>query len=154
MIDFATLTGSMAVPRSARATAASLQPRDSLPHRRSAAGKTSGERVCAFPLDADYEEALDTKIADIKQCTLEGDADHILAARFLGRFIDKTAMDSHGPVGLQLQRRTRRRSHRPHRLRRQLGRGFIALLIADFGRNALITSSRVSMYGPPIRSMQ
>ena len=30
--------------------------------------------------------ALDSKIADVKQCTLDGEADHILAARFLKRF--------------------------------------------------------------------
>ena len=30
---------------------------------------------------------LESKIADIKQCTLEGEADHILAARFLNRFV-------------------------------------------------------------------
>lgn len=50
------------------------------------AGRQSGERVCQFPFDADYEPALDSKIADIKQCTLEGEADHILAARFLKKF--------------------------------------------------------------------
>jgi leucyl aminopeptidase len=55
-----------------------------------AAGHASGERVCVFPQDADYEAALDSKVADIKQCTLEGDADHILATRFLGRFVGKT----------------------------------------------------------------
>ena len=52
--------------------------------------RASGERVCAFPLDADYDAALDSKIADVKQCTLEGDADHILAARFLKRFTGNT----------------------------------------------------------------
>ena len=43
--------------------------------------------TAVFPLDEDYEPALDSKVADIKQCTLAGDADHILAARFLRRFI-------------------------------------------------------------------
>jgi leucyl aminopeptidase len=52
-----------------------------------AAGQASGERLCAFPLDEDYEPALDSKVADIKQCTLDGEADHILAARFLKRFL-------------------------------------------------------------------
>jgi len=52
-----------------------------------AAGRASGERVCVFPMDADYDSALESKIADVKQCTLEGDADHILAARFLKRFV-------------------------------------------------------------------
>ena len=51
-------------------------------------GKQTGERLCAFPQDEDYEPALDSKVADIKQCTLDGEADHILAARFLKRFVE------------------------------------------------------------------
>ena len=35
------------------------------------------------------EEALKSDVADIKQCTLESDADHILAALFLKKFVDK-----------------------------------------------------------------
>lgn len=89
LIDFATLTGSMHTALGQRysgvfASAATLAA------RAVAAGNASGERVCVFPQDADYEAALDSKVADIKQCTLEGDADHILAARFLGRFVGKT----------------------------------------------------------------
>ena len=51
------------------------------------AGKDSGERVWPFPLDEDYDKGLESDIADVKQCSLEGDADHILAARFLQRFV-------------------------------------------------------------------
>ena len=50
-------------------------------------GRVSGERVWPFPMDEDYDQALESSIADIKQCALEGDADHILAARFLKRFV-------------------------------------------------------------------
>lgn len=39
-------------------------------------------------MDEDYEPALDSKVADIKQCTLDGEAEHILAARFLKRFLE------------------------------------------------------------------
>src|SRR3569623_1844884 len=52
-------------------------------------GVDTGERVWPFPSDSDYDEALESDIADIKQCTLEGEADHILAARFLRRFVDE-----------------------------------------------------------------
>jgi leucyl aminopeptidase len=38
-------------------------------------------------MDEDYEAALESKEADIKQCASTGGADHILAARFLSRFI-------------------------------------------------------------------
>jgi len=52
------------------------------------AGTASGERVCAFPLAGDYEEDLDSKVADICQCSLDEDApDHIHAALFLKRFV-------------------------------------------------------------------
>jgi leucyl aminopeptidase len=86
IIDFATLTGSMAVALGERYSGV-LGNREALLEQAVAAGKASGERVCAFPLDEDYEQALESKIADIKQCTLDGEADHILAARFLQRFV-------------------------------------------------------------------
>jgi leucyl aminopeptidase len=87
MIDFATLTGSMAMALGARYSGV-LGNRDELVQRAVAQGKQSGERLCAFPLDEDYEPALDSKVADIKQCTLDGEADHILATRFLKRFVE------------------------------------------------------------------
>jgi leucyl aminopeptidase len=87
MIDFATLTGSMAMALGARYSGV-LGNRDELVQRAVSMGKQSGERLCAFPLDEDYEAALDSKVADIKQCTLDGEADHILATRFLKRFVE------------------------------------------------------------------
>lgn len=89
LVDFATLTGSMVSALGTRYSGV-LGNRDDLLDSAIAAGESSGERLCAFPLDADYEPALDSKIADIKQCTLEGEADHILAACFLLRFVDDT----------------------------------------------------------------
>lgn len=89
MVDFATLTGTMVAALGVRYSGV-LGNRDALLDSAVAAGKASGERLCSFPLDADYEPALDSKIADIKQCTLEGGADHILAARFLKRFVNDT----------------------------------------------------------------
>ena len=86
IIDFATLTGSMHVALGNRYSGV-FATTDELAVQAVAAGKASGERVCVFPMDADYDSALDSKIADIKQCTLDGDADHILAARFLNRFV-------------------------------------------------------------------
>lgn len=87
MIDFATLTGSMAVALGARYSGV-LGNREKLLQFAVRAGKQSGERLCAFPLDDDYEAALDSKVADIKQCTLDGGADHILATRFLKHFVN------------------------------------------------------------------
>jgi leucyl aminopeptidase len=87
MIDFATLTGSMAAALGARYSGV-LGNREALLTRAVSVGKRCGERLCAFPLDDDYEVALDSKVADIKQCTLDGEADHILATRFLKRFVE------------------------------------------------------------------
>jgi leucyl aminopeptidase len=88
-IDFATLTGSMITALGTRYSGV-FATNDALAALAVAAGKESGERVCVFPQDEDYEAALESKVADVKQCTLENDADHILAARFLGRFVGKT----------------------------------------------------------------
>ncbi|MBU0689514.1 MAG: leucyl aminopeptidase family protein [Gammaproteobacteria bacterium] len=87
MIDFATLTGSMATALGARYSGV-FASSDELAQRAVNTGKQSGERLCAFPQDEDYETELDSKVADIKQCTLTGDADHILATRFLKRFVE------------------------------------------------------------------
>ncbi len=87
-IDFATLTGSMISALGTRYSGVFASD-SALAHAAVRAGVDSGERVCVFPMDEDYESALDSKVADIKQCTLAGEADHILAARFLGRFIGK-----------------------------------------------------------------
>ena len=87
LIDFATLTGSMAVALGARYSGV-LGNRDALLQQAVQAGQQSGERLCAFPMDEDYEPGLDSKVADIKQCSLDGEADHILAARFLKRFLE------------------------------------------------------------------
>jgi leucyl aminopeptidase len=107
IIDFATLTGSMATALGARYSGI-LGNRDNLLDLAVSTGKETGERLCAFPMDEDYEAALDSKIADIKQCTLDSDADHILAARFLKRFVgeapwlhmDLSASRTEGGLGI------------------------------------------------------
>jgi leucyl aminopeptidase len=87
MIDFATLTGSMHTALGDRYSGI-FATSEELARQALAAGAASGERVCLFPMDADYDSALDSAIADIRQCTMEGHADHILAARFLKRFTE------------------------------------------------------------------
>ena len=88
MVDFATLTGSMHVALGSRYSGV-FATSDALARDAVAAGVASGERVCVFPMDDDYDDALDSNIADVKQCTMDGEADHILAARLLQRFTDK-----------------------------------------------------------------
>jgi leucyl aminopeptidase len=89
IIDFATLTGSMAVALGERMSGV-ISNRDELAARAVAAGQACGDRVVAFPMPEDYDEALDSPVADVKQCTLDSEADHILAARFLNRFVGDT----------------------------------------------------------------
>jgi leucyl aminopeptidase len=85
MVDFATLTGSMHTALGNRYSGV-FATSEALGRSAIAAGRATGERVCVFPLDEDYDEALDSGIADVKQCTMEGGADHILATRLLHRF--------------------------------------------------------------------
>lgn len=85
IVDFATLTGSMHTALGDRYSGV-FATSGELAQQAVAAGVASGERVCAFPMDEDYDPALESTIADVKQCTMEGGADHILAARLLGRF--------------------------------------------------------------------
>lgn len=87
IIDFATLTGSMFTALGSRYSGI-FTNRDYLAEHALAAGKSSGERVCVFPMDKDYETELESNIADTKQCKLDSDFDHILAARFLSRFVN------------------------------------------------------------------
>ncbi len=85
ILDFATLTGSCITALGTRMSGV-FANRRSLIERLVAAGKASGERVWPFPLEGDYGEALESKVADVKQCLLGSEADHILAALFLKRF--------------------------------------------------------------------
>ena len=86
VIDFATLTGAMVVALGTR-YAGVFATDAALASHALEAGKSSGERVCVLPDDDDYDAALDSKVADVLQCTMDGEADHILAARFLRRFV-------------------------------------------------------------------
>ena len=86
IIDYATLTGAC-VYSIGSSYSGVFTNREDLHAMLIQSGKDSGERVWPFPLDADYDKGLESDIADVKQCALEGDADHILAARFLQRFV-------------------------------------------------------------------
>jgi leucyl aminopeptidase len=87
IVDFATLTGSMHVALGDRYSGI-FASSDEIAGEALAAARMSGERIAVFPMDDDYDEALESPVADVKQCTLEGGADHILAARLLRRFTE------------------------------------------------------------------
>ena len=84
IIDYATLTGSCIQAVTERYSGVFSNRSAAL---LTAAGAASGERVWPFPMDDDFDEALKSDIADIKQCSTENAGDHILAARFLSRFV-------------------------------------------------------------------
>lgn len=86
MIDFATLTGSCIAALTNRYSGV-FSNRDGAGPILIRAGVQSGERVWPFPMDDDYDSSLRSDVADIKQCAADGYGDHILAARFLQRFV-------------------------------------------------------------------
>jgi leucyl aminopeptidase len=86
MIDFATLTGACVYALTERISGL-FATDDDLAERLLAAGNASGERLWNFPLPDDFDTDLDSLTADIAQCAVEGKGDHILATRFLKRFV-------------------------------------------------------------------
>jgi leucyl aminopeptidase len=86
LLDFATLTGACVNALTERYSGAFTNTR-ALEAPLQAAGSASGERVWCFPMDEDFDEELDSPIADVMQCTADAKGDHILAARFLSRFV-------------------------------------------------------------------
>ena len=86
MIDYATLTGACIYSLGTAYSGAFTNKEEYIPTLIEA-GKASGERIWSFPMDDDFDKALESDIADIKQCSQESGMDHILASRFLQRFV-------------------------------------------------------------------
>ena len=86
IIDYATLTGACVYALTERYSGAFTNR----PEARAlieSAGVSSGERVWCFPMDIDYDTDLESNVADVLQCSADAKGDHILAARFLSRFV-------------------------------------------------------------------
>lgn len=88
IIDYATLTGAC-VGAVTTAYSGVFTNREALHDDLISAGRTSGERIWPFPLDSDFDKAIESQFADVKQCAASGSGDHIHAARFLQRFVEK-----------------------------------------------------------------
>jgi leucyl aminopeptidase len=86
IIDYATLTGACVYALTERYSGA-FTNRPQTRELIESAGAASGERVWCFPMDADYDTDLESAVADVLQCAVDGKGDHILAARFLSRFV-------------------------------------------------------------------
>ena len=86
LLDFATLTGACVNALTDRYSGA-FTNRSALEPALQRVGRESGERVWCFPMDEDFDVELESAVADVMQCTQDSKGDHILAARFLGRFV-------------------------------------------------------------------
>jgi len=89
IIDFATLTGTCFHALTDRYSGV-FTNRDALNGLLIDTGVASGERVWPFPMDDDFDDDIKSKMADVLQCSVGGDGDHILAARFLQRFVPES----------------------------------------------------------------
>jgi leucyl aminopeptidase len=88
IIDYATLTGACVYALTERYSGA-FTNRPASRDLIESAGSNSGERVWCFPMDTDFDTDLESGVADVLQCATDGKGDHILAARFLSRFVPK-----------------------------------------------------------------
>ncbi len=86
ILDFATLTGACMNAIGTSYSGVFTNRPEWMP-KLIEAGQVCGERVWPFPLDEDFDELIESDIADVKQCSRESGVDHILAARFLQRFV-------------------------------------------------------------------
>ena len=86
IMDYATLTGACMYAIGTSYSGVFTNQKDWQPVLIKA-GEDSGERVWPFPLDEDFDLMIKSDIADVKQCSQESGVDHILASRFLQRFI-------------------------------------------------------------------
>ncbi len=94
MLDFATLTGACVHALTERMSGV-FTNREALEPVLVRAGRASGERVVCFPMDADFDADLDSRVADVLQCAVDGKGDHIVAARFLRRFVPEGTAWAH-----------------------------------------------------------
>ena len=72
LLDYATLTGACVNAITDRYSGAFTNRRD-LHEAVQAAGRASGERVWCFPMDADFDRELESPVADVLQCAVEGE---------------------------------------------------------------------------------
>jgi len=89
IIDLATLTGAIVVAL-ADVHAGLFSNDDSLANQLDEAGKASGERVWRLPLGEEYDEMINSDIADMRNTGAGRGAGSITAAQFLKRFVGET----------------------------------------------------------------
>jgi leucyl aminopeptidase len=88
IIDYATLTGSVIRSLDTRRSGAYSNVLK-VSQLAVEVGERAGERVWNFPIGGDYNEAIKSEYADVRQCATAAAADHIYAATFLSKFVGK-----------------------------------------------------------------
>ena len=90
MINLATLTGAIRICLADK-MAGVFSNDENLAKKLFKAGQETGERVWILPLDKEYDEMIDSDIADMKNIGKpDGSAGSTTAAQFLQRFVNKT----------------------------------------------------------------
>lgn len=89
ILDFATLTGSVVRALDTRRCGAYSNDMK-FSDLAVKVGDRCGERVWNFPIGEDYNDALKSDLADIRQCSSSSSSDHIYAATFLSKFVGKS----------------------------------------------------------------
>jgi leucyl aminopeptidase len=87
LIDFATLTGSC-VRALGEIASGVFGNREDLFPLAVQVGYETGDRVWAFPNWPDYGDALESKVADIRQCATDAGPDMLHATSFLNEFVE------------------------------------------------------------------
>ena len=87
IMDYATLTGTCISAITTRYSGV-FTNRAAWHPRLKRNGQACGERVWPFPIGAEFLEPLKSPVADLMQCSPDGAGDHILAASFLGEFVE------------------------------------------------------------------
>ncbi len=94
VFDYATLTGSC-IRAIGTGRAGIFSNQESQLALAFKAAEKSGEAVWTFPIGAEYEERLKSKVADLRQCDDAPNADQIIAATFLNHFVAKESLWFH-----------------------------------------------------------
>ncbi len=88
LFDYATLTGTCVSAITTRYSGV-FTNRPELHPQLKRTGRQCGERVWPFPIGKEFLEDLKSDIADFMQCSPKASGDHILAASFLGEFVEQ-----------------------------------------------------------------
>jgi len=94
IVDLATLTGAMVVSLG-NEYAGIFSNNDSLANKLIKSGEVEGEKLWKFPLHKNYDELMNSEIADVQNINYSGGAGSITAAQFLQRFISKNTAWAH-----------------------------------------------------------